>query len=62
MKLRQPLHFLTKTLMWLWKKCSDFRMVDVGGNRSQQRKWIHCFSNISYENIVISVINIGIIN
>lgn len=23
------------------------RMVDVGGQRSERRKWIHCFENIT---------------
>lgn len=24
-----------------------FRMVDVGGQRSQRRKWIHCFEDVT---------------
>ena len=26
---------------------SVFRMVDVGGQRSERRKWIHCFENVT---------------
>lgn len=24
-----------------------YRMVDVGGQRSERRKWIHCFENVT---------------
>ena len=28
--------------------CFDvYRMVDVGGQRSERRKWIHCFENVT---------------
>lgn len=26
---------------------SSHRMVDVGGQRSERRKWIHCFENVT---------------
>jgi hypothetical protein len=25
----------------------SYRMVDVGGQRSERRKWIHCFENVT---------------
>lgn len=24
-----------------------YRMVDVGGQRSERKKWIHCFENVT---------------
>ena len=26
---------------------SSFRMVDVGGQRSERKKWIHCFEDVT---------------
>jgi len=28
-----------------WSLCL-FRIVDVGGQRGQRKKWIHCFENV----------------
>lgn len=32
-------------LTWFCTLC--YRMVDVGGQRSERRKWIHCFENVT---------------
>ena len=38
-----------------WQGC-DFLVVDVGGQRSERRKWIHCFENV---NVIIFVMAIS---
>lgn len=37
-------------------KDMSFRMFDVGGQRSERRKWIHCFENVTAVLFVISLV------
>ena len=32
-----------------------FRMVDVGGQRSERRKWIHCFENVTSVMFLVAI-------
>uniref|UniRef100_A0A0K0E5W8 Guanine nucleotide binding protein, alpha subunit n=1 Tax=Strongyloides stercoralis TaxID=6248 RepID=A0A0K0E5W8_STRER len=45
-------------LVFRYKK-ANFRMIDVGGQRSERRKWIHCFENV---NIVLFVVALNEFN
>ena len=32
-----------------------YRMVDVGGQRSERRKWIHCFENVTSVMFLVAI-------
>ena len=34
---------------------ASFRMVDVGGQRSQRRKWIHCFQDVTSLIFIVAI-------
>ena len=35
------------TFSWLHVFCFNCRIVDVGGQRSERKKWIHCFEDVT---------------
>jgi hypothetical protein len=45
LRARQPTTGIHEITLVLDK--AVFRVLDVGGQRSERRKWIHCFENIT---------------
>uniref|UniRef100_A0A1I7W295 Guanine nucleotide-binding protein alpha-6 subunit n=1 Tax=Loa loa TaxID=7209 RepID=A0A1I7W295_LOALO len=39
---------------FIYKKI-DFKMIDVGGQRSERRKWIHCFDDVNMVLFVVAM-------
>ena len=33
----------------------SFKLIDVGGQRSERRKWIHCFENVNAILFVVAI-------
>lgn len=33
----------------------EYRVLDVGGQRSERRKWIHCFENVTALIFIVSL-------
>ncbi|XP_013769391.1 guanine nucleotide-binding protein subunit alpha-14 [Pundamilia nyererei] len=49
LRVRVPTTGIIEYPFDMWSKDQNviFRMVDVGGQRSERRKWIHCFENVT---------------
>uniref|UniRef100_A0A914BXM0 Uncharacterized protein n=1 Tax=Acrobeloides nanus TaxID=290746 RepID=A0A914BXM0_9BILA len=44
----------TQEILFSYNKM-EFKMVDVGGQRSERRKWIHCFDNVNMVLFVVAL-------
>jgi len=57
MRIRTPTTGVTENRFKI--EGNSFRMFDVGGQRSERKKWIHCFENV---NAVLFVVSLNAFN
>ncbi|KAF0991182.1 hypothetical protein HZS_7749, partial [Henneguya salminicola] len=48
-------YFELHSVRFRYIKIYELRMMDVGGQRSERRKWIHCFDNVTSIIFIVSL-------